>query len=72
MAEHFEDQLTGEVYSTHDLDAQYRAYVADLTDELPGVQPCSFDHWLRGELEDRLRRVHPAPGTSERPASRHG
>ena len=43
MAEHFEDQLTGEVYSTHDLDAQYRAYVADLTDELPGVQPCLVD-----------------------------
>lgn len=54
--------MTGEVLSPTDLDAQYRSYIAELAAEFPDVQPCSFKHWLRGELEDRLRPHQPVPG----------
>jgi hypothetical protein len=67
VAEHYEDQVTGEVFTRSQLDEQYSAYVAELAAELPDVQPCSFTHWLRGELEDRLQPLHTAPTTSGGP-----
>jgi len=57
VAERYEDPLTGQVFAESDLAAQYREYVRELGGECPEVQPCSFSHWLRGELEDRLQVV---------------
>ncbi|MCV6988712.1 hypothetical protein H7I87_00575 [Mycobacterium timonense] len=53
----FRDRGTGEELDDADLDDQYHAYVAELEAELPDVQPCSFKHWLRGELQDRLVEI---------------
>lgn len=66
VPEWYEDQLTGEVYSRGDLQAQYQGYVDELRDELPDVQSCSFPDWLRGELEDRLQVHVPASGGNDK------
>lgn len=63
MAECYQDCVTDEVFDRADLEAQYQEYVSELLTELPDVEPCSFKHWLRGELEDRLQRHrNPAGG----------
>lgn len=51
----YQDRDTGEVFAVADLKCQYQTYVDDLRDELPEVQACSYAHWLRGEMQDRLR-----------------
>ncbi|WP_301122936.1 MULTISPECIES: hypothetical protein [Mycolicibacterium] len=69
MTQRFEDRVTGEQYDQADLDAQYCSYVDDLAAELPDTEPCSFQDWLRGELQDRLIPAgpasDPAPGASQ-------
>lgn len=65
MTERYTDQMTGEVFSSSDLEAQYRTYVAELGEELPDVQPCSFAHWLRGEFDDRLLSLPAVPERAE-------
>lgn len=65
MTERYTDKVTGEVFTSSDREAQYQTYVAELDDELPDVQPCSFAHWLRGELDDRLQPLPAVPGRTE-------
>lgn len=43
---------SGEPLSEDELKRQYGSYIDELRVELPQVQPCSFDDWLRGEIAD--------------------
>lgn len=43
---------SGGPLSDDELQRMYRDYADELARELPDVQACSFNDWLRGEITD--------------------
>lgn len=52
MLPEYADADTGAPLNDGALERRYLDYVDSLQGDVPDVQPCSFNHWLRGEITD--------------------